>query len=1738
MKYIVDAIVADIENQIESSDNQLRIRLNDFGDVRIYESVCRLLHNKYDGTIKIVTRLSEEKWLEFKNNASEETITALTSMEDNQWIAQANSLTYYRNLPSEEAKVIVIMGTEVVDDQGGLYDCYDINPFKLYQNLEGDYSDIFISINGEWDEEEKFIINKLISDLFALIPAQICKLSDYADQWGAVDSIDTFVEHFFASLSSWGLCKWIDNIPSVSSINRGSKRNILQSNYDFITRKKYKRISKRTFLDVKDKMVTYDLQNKEYASTWAGWDNGQAFNSYMSFCEHLEEYVLGANLETNRELFIDTDFAIVKDVLDLKIERENKSKDKSITIKGNPLNAFLKAFIITVQNTVEEIDTLEIRLQGISLVDAIAYDNEKGEKEQLAERWKKLCCCAGGVFDFIKRWGLTKNGETIDISDPDDFLNPKNANRLCDEEIIEAASSNKKLNKVTFTLHLLLDGKTVGKPSGTKFEWCFDNEDTWTNIFESLFNIVQQWEEDGVENCVPLFKVDNYVDLLNASSEVEFVDILKQSSVEVGFDITTRYKDDEHLKDWYTGFLTLGDSYVKCCKEIYFKGFFACIKDPITSELFKLNTIFEDFGKKILGVPSLEIMSIENVLDGYTHAFMIEKDNRAIANNEYVKGCIVPPYHPATLQKLADKAVFIMDGCYQWLQNETPISNIEDVLYELDNLSDVQNDLDIFLTDQGRFMGPRHTFANYTLFGESGVESNKWLQNILQKEEIYDDDFKDTAFKKMNASANMIYDVLNDYRKALPNNGGNLSLAVIDPLDLQPLVAAVNKFVDEERKKRDYVSLKINVLVRPENKGGKNYLSYWINSYFSQDDDIDIKIYFNEWEDNSDFDTLLDNNLDIIFVMNILNTNLYNFMSNDYCKDTSISDCRYPMVFKPIPVINKNDAKRKIELSQHQFNSSYIHSQLVYYRQNYKSISLYKPESVIKEVMINKDIQARLEALHEKTNWVICVDSSMDGALLRQNTYANYDVIGFSTGRGMHGKYNLTITSRKSLIDAIRERLKRRLFKLFHWNDEVIAKVAQRCMDEAYKLDGVSLLKAINPVDQNIHEFLAYVLTSLTLGQECNDDLKVVIHLDSYKHWFENEKFGDIDNESCSRPDFLLISANAGEGKIKLKATVIECKMASQANADVHKAKAMQQALHGVERLSSLFDPDSKSIKRRYWFAQLYRALSFSEITFCKGAKYQVIANQLRKILDGEFEIDWSSKVMGYWLDLNADLEQINQCNGMEVRDIPQKIIQGILLDDYSSELEFVPYVEEDEDIELEALISKPLSRSRYTKTDTGRTDTVSVTPVKPEENKPLTNTISFTKPGTEVEPVDDNTNPGNTSDDGPIVPEPVTVNPVQPNENKNLQDVRVYLGKSSLGEEVYWEFGNPKLANRHLLITGTSGQGKTYCIQTLLKELAESGVSSAIFDYTEGFKKTQLEKEFVESLGDKIVQKVIYFEGVPINPFRQQQIEFEGKLYPEKTSDVAQRIANIFKHVYEFGDQQFSAVYEACRTGMEKYGEDMDMRKFQQELETSKNSAAKTVLSKMAPFINSVDFKTQNVFDWNSVVGSDGTITIFQLTNYVREIQVIITEMMLWDAWHYFTKNGNKNNPFVVVLDEAQNLSIKDNSPAQIILREGRKFGWSAWFATQSLKSLSDEEVVNLHQAPFSLYFKPTDDEIIKMAKQIDPSNAGSSNRLVKELQNLNKGQCIVAGDRLKSDGTFGSVRPTVTSIAPFRER
>lgn len=1769
MKFIVNRIVELIVNNAPSNDGETMIRVDGFEDVKVYETLSRKLTEEFacvDLTVNI--KLAKNKWEYFSKNSDES--SAIQSLEQHGWIAEAESITYYRNL--HKFNILVLMGTENEEDKGGLLNCYTITPDTLVDTLGGRYHEVFPEATEYFSDSELINIDKLYKDLFEFVPVDLCKLSDMADIWESrVSNINDFIELFYSSLPKWGLPYKRLELPSARELN--NKRNILRVEYNFISRQMFKKITKTQYNKYQLQLNYYNKQAEDYCESWYGWSE-QGIKTYSEFSDIVMGYIRGENVSAYKDKLLSTDFSIVESIFDMKLPKGQRASKKTVpTLTGEPLEVFTNALLYTFSNIKAEnvkIEKICFNIVQAEIVCMYSNVEEEEEKQQLQNTWNTVCRHTNGVVEYINRrmWKVSDTEIELECK-PANIFSPKCVVTNIDNGFVKAASANKTISKISFIAECYAsDGSLVKGPS-QEFQWKFKDTSAWLHNFSDL--CLQKFCDTEDANYIPIATINNINSLLFSKSEEEFFDLYDESDIKFDFNLS-EYVDGKITRsaiEYSARFDKLGCNFVKFAYAIANDGFYSCIgKDD--SELFLFVREYCELGNYLTKKTLPE--NLKWILDAFIHAFNIEESSNVIENDTDAKCCIVPAWHPAALEKLNDQKIFFLDGCEEWWKDQEQNSkinkkDIEDAINNLMQMSMIQSSLDIFPSYGQQYFGAVNSFGAFSLYGRSDIENDNRLKDMIHKDAIYDDDFDNKEIAQMNDNARMIYGVIQDYSKAFPNSYGNLSIVFVDSSELQPIIAAIYKYIEVVRKKYPTIvtNIYLKILVKPENKGGRNYLAYWMDEFFSQDANVNIRTYLNEWRTKSDLDKLLNGNNDIVFVMDLLRVNNLQFIKESGAIKFDASQCRFPIVFKPSPV-SDTTVKRRIELSQPQFNAAYVHTQAVRFRNNLETLPDGKYIAV-REVCIDSEAQSIVYSLHEKAYWVVCVDSGMDGALLRNDEQHkdDYSIIGFSTGKGAYGQYNLTITARRTIVDTIKKKLGERLYQLFCWEKAKIDKVAALCLNEASGLDGISLLSAINQKDHNVNEFMAYVLTSLhEKSQKTQSALKIIIHLDSYKHWFSGGIEKDED-ESMSRPDFLVLEANLSvDDKMMLKATVIECKISSEAYSGKHKEKAIRQVRHGLRRLSTIFDSSSKSIKRRYWYAQLYRALAFAQVTFSDNtAEFAELSSKLRSVLDGNFEIEWNGKVLGFWLDMEGASENVIDTDEerTKIYDIPQLCIQKLLLDGVDSEVDFIDIDEklmidnenqEEQIVEREKEIEKEIQNLQKSKKRISYVEDKSVESDEIEEQEDSTVEINTS------ELVDDKDNAAvnvQTKNATVSVEETSNVDEVEPKENikilqpdnkpsdnqesdTNLEETRVLIGIDKISEKVYWEFGHKELANRHILITGTSGQGKTYSIQTMLYELSKYNVSSVIFDYTEGFRLDQLEEDFVHKMGNKISQHIVKVEGVPINPFKQHEIEIAGMKILEPTADVAARFANILIHVYGFGDQQFAAIFEAARIGLDKYGKDMDMIHFREELEhvKSKNTSAKTVLSRMAPFFYSINFKKDEEFDWKKILYSDKSITnIFQLTSIDRELQVIITELMLWDAWYYTKKHGSKEKPFVVVLDEAQNLSHKLNSPSAAVLTEGRKFGWSAWFATQSLKVLSDDEVVRLLQAAFKLYFKPTDDEVIKMAKQLDPTDGST---WLSSLKSLKKGQCIVVGERIKKDGKFGSVKPTITNVSSFKER
>ena len=376
---------------------------------------------------------------------------------------------------------------------------------------------------------------------------------------------------------------------------------------------------------------------------------------------------------------------------------------------------------------------------------------------------------------------------------------------------------------------------------------------------------------------------------------------------------------------------------------------------------------------------------------------------------------------------------------------------------------------------------------------------------------------------------------------------------------------------------------------------------------------------------------------------------------------------------------------------------------------------------------------------------------------------------------------------------------------------------------------------------------------------------------------------------------------------------------------------------------------------------------------------------------------------------------------------------------------------------------------------------------------------------------------------------------------NEKNEDIRVLLGEAEGStKKIFWEFGDKGLANRHMLITGKSGQGKTYFIQCALKELSAQGVSSVIIDYTEGFKSSQLESEFKEFLGDKLQQFIVARDKFPLNPFEKGKKELDDDFYiDEDNLDVAERFKSVIGAVYkDLGGQQLNCIYQAVIRGMERYDGKLNLKTFRAELEEDETSYAKTALAQLNLLIDKNPFESNSKFDWSMLDGNEGKVFIIQLTGFTKDVQKIITEIILWDLWNYKLQNGSKDKPFAVVLDEAQNLNFKDNSPSTRILTEGRKFGWSAWFATQFLKGQMDKATISrLQNSGQKIYFAQTEEEASSMGATL-ATDTEERKIWTNKLINLQKGTCISYGPIKDINGKLIQIKPVKIEILPLDKR
>jgi len=332
----------------------------------------------------------------------------------------------------------------------------------------------------------------------------------------------------------------------------------------------------------------------------------------------------------------------------------------------------------------------------------------------------------------------------------------------------------------------------------------------------------------------------------------------------------------------------------------------------------------------------------------------------------------------------------------------------------------------------------------------------------------------------------------------------------------------------------------------------------------------------------------------------------------------------------------------------------------------------------------------------------------------------------------------------------------------------------------------------------------------------------------------------------------------------------------------------------------------------------------------------------------------------------------------------------------------------------------------------------------------------------------------------------------------------RIMIGKTD-GNEVIL---NPEKGNnRNVLITGLSGVGKTTFMMNYMMQLCKNGETVVAVDIHGCFDAGNIHSGLFERMKPYIHEIKAHENGITI-PFFSPYRFIDGK--EEGESDVLNGLVAFLKQEFVLGVKQRESLMEACKIAFRRGAcKEQGFSAIAEILETMHTRESLGAADRLRPLTD------YSVFYDGDFPFMKGKINIIRLSRYPEETQGFLTKMLLAYIWRWALYGYFHNNRLSVFLDEAHNLGFRKSDPVSKFLVEGRKFDISLILSTQFLPI--DREVSHrLLQASLLAFFKPTEDDVLKMAKIIDPLNNGTVCYL---LRTLKKGEFVVAGDMISAD-------------------
>lgn len=386
MEYCKKIILEKIQEQMDSmKGNKLILRIENFEDARFYleiyqycKEICKTRNMQFEA------KLTLGAWKKLINTEGENYNTR--QLETLDVVDKKNRITYYRNEIVDSPKLVLFLGTEYAEDKAGLNELFLLNPSMLENKIKNHYSIIFEKYREIIRDADRKRLDHFYEELFRHVPKNLMHLSCIVDELpGNIETFEDMMQVIFSRLyRDWGMPD-IDSF-QISKIKEKGKLQVLEKANQFVKRSKFK-----TQNDIKkayQKIEAYKEDKKEELS----WKNIRGFSSFGEFEQSLREYIAGKNIPANREKLCHTDFVLINDILDLKIQKPPKTKESQEKLYDEPFLMLQKALFQTLglleQSQLEQLENFQMEVESIKLAGIYGEDEDDDTRRSEEEYWK------------------------------------------------------------------------------------------------------------------------------------------------------------------------------------------------------------------------------------------------------------------------------------------------------------------------------------------------------------------------------------------------------------------------------------------------------------------------------------------------------------------------------------------------------------------------------------------------------------------------------------------------------------------------------------------------------------------------------------------------------------------------------------------------------------------------------------------------------------------------------------------------------------------------------------------------------------------------------------------------------------------------------------------------------------------------------------------------------------------------------------------------------------------------------------------------------------------------------------------------------------------------------------------------------------------------------------------------------------------------------------------------------